>query len=208
MRKLLLLAVAALVLLVAADRITVHVVEGVVASRMQADGRLDATPSVDIAGFPFLTQAVQGVYPRTDVHVRDLTRNGLTVARLDVTVRNAHLKLTQVNNARSLPVDGLEATALVSYYELGHSSGIAGLTVTPAGSRVKVTGKVAGVQVSVTSTITLKDNRILVSAQRALLDFSVRIPTLPYGLTLTSAEARPDGVHLTARSGPTVLTAQ
>lgn len=208
MRKLLLTLVVLAALLVAADRITVRVVDGVVANRMQTDGRLDTTPTVRIQGFPFLTQALAGVYDRTDVHVRDLSRNGLTVSRLDVTIDRAHVKLTQVGNVRDIPVDGLQATAVVSYYELAHSSGIAGLTVTPAGDGVKVTGKVAGLQASVTSTVTLNGDRIVVSAQKGLLDFSVRVPQLPYGLKLTSAVARPDGVHLTASSGPTVLTPQ
>lgn len=208
MRKLLVTLVVLAALLVAADRILVRVVDGVVASRMQTDGRLDVTPTVRIQGFPFLTQALHGVYGETDVHVRDLTRNGLTVSRLDVTVRNAHVPLSQVGKARDIPVDGLQATAVVSYYELGHSSGIAGLTVTPAGDGVKVTGNVAGIQASVTSTLTLKGDRIVVSAPKGLLDFSVRVPQLPFGLRLTSAVARPDGVHLTASSGPTVLTPQ
>ena len=203
----------------AADRVTAHSVARAVADRMQEDGRLDTRPDVEIRGIPFLTQALRGVYDRTDVHVRDLTRNGVTVSRLDVTVLGARIPLREVGKTQQIPVEGLRATAVVSYYELAHSSGLAGLTVTPAGDRVAVTGTVAGVKATATSTVTLKGDRILVTAQsikaggvsvplRGVLDFSVRIPTLPYGLTLTGAVVRPDGVHLAASSGRTVLIPQ
>ena len=215
MRKLLVTLVVLAALLLVADRVTVKVVDGVVANRLQTDGRLTVAPDVAIRGFPFLTQAISGVYDRTDVHVRDLTRNGLTVSRLDVTVSGAHVPLSQVGKARDIPVDGLQATAVVSYYELAHSSGLAGLTVRPSGQGVAVTGTVAGVKATVTSTVALRGDRIIVTAQKVagvaiggLLDFSVRVPSLPFGLRLTSATARPDGVHLIASSGPTVLTPQ
>ena len=217
MRKLIVALVVLAVVLVAADRITVRFVERSVADRMQEDGRLDLPPDVEIHGFPFLTQAFRGVYDRTDVHIRDLTRNGVTVSRLDVTVLGAQLPLDQVGKATQIPVDGLRATAVISYYALAHSSGLAGLTVTPAGDRVAVTGTVAGVKATATSDVTLRGDRIIVTARnisavgvsvpvKGLLDFSVRVPALPYGLHLTSAQARPDGVHLTATSGRTVLT--
>ena len=219
MRKLLVTLVVLAALLVAADRVTVHYVDRAVADRMQEDGRLDTRPDVEIRGIPFLTQALRGVYDRTDVHVRDLTRNGVTVSRLDVTVLGARIPLREVGKTQQIPVEGLRATAVVSYYELAHSSGLAGLTVTPAGDRVAVTGTVAGVKATATSTVTLKGDRILVTAQsikaggvsvplRGVLDFSVRIPALPYGLKLTGAVVRPDGVHLAASSGRTVLIPQ
>ena len=219
MRKLLTSLVVLVVLLVAADRITVHYVERSVGDRMREDGRLDVSPKVDIRGFPFLLQALQGQYDHTVVHVRDLTRNGVTVSRLDVTIDGAKLPLSKVRTVTDIPVDGLHATAVVTYYELAHSSGLANLSITPKGQGVAVTGTVAGVKATALSTVTLKGDRIVVTAQsisaggvklplRGVLDFSVRIPTLPFGLHLDSATARPDGVYLTASTGRTVLTPQ
>lgn len=219
MRKLLVTLVVLAALLVAGDRVAVHYVDRAVADRMQEDGRLATRPDVDIRGIPFLTQALRGVYDRTDVHVRDLTRNGFTVSRLDVTVLGAHLPLKDVGKTQQIPVDGLRATAVVSYYELAHSSGLAGLTVTPSGDRVAVTGTVAGVKATATSTVVLRGDRLVVTAQsvqaaglsvglKGLLDFSVRVPALPFGLRLTGAVVRPDGVHLSATSGRTVLIPQ
>jgi hypothetical protein len=218
-RRLLTALVVLVVLLVAADRVAVHYVEKSVADRMREDGRLDVSPHVDIHGFPFLTQALNGRYGRTDVHVVDMTRNGVTVSRLDVTVDGAQIKLSDVRQATQIPVDGLRATAVVTYLELAHRSGLANLTVTPSGQGVAVTGNVAGAKATARSTVTRRGNRVIVSAQslsaagvslplRGVLDFSVRIPDLPYGLHLDSATAEPDGVHLVASTGRTVLTPQ
>ncbi|MCU1621251.1 MAG: uncharacterized protein JWL79_96 [Frankiales bacterium] len=209
MKKLLLSLLVLLVLLAVADRVAVHYVDRAVADRMQADGKLDARPVVDIKGFPFLTQAVRGHYDRTDVHIRDLTRSGVTISRLDVTVTGASIPLSKVGQATAVPVQAIHATAVLTYYELAHESGLAGLTVKAQGSQqVLVTGKIAGVSGSVTSTIALKGDRIVVSSLGGVLDFSVRIPALPYGLHLDSATAASDGIHLVASSGPTVLTPQ
>jgi hypothetical protein len=216
-RKLVTALLALAVLLVVGDRVAVHYVQKSVADRMREDGQLVVTPAVDIRGFPFATQALRGRYHRVDIHVRDLERNGLTISRLDVTVRGAKLPLDKVRTATDVPVESLQASAVVTYLELAHESGLAGVTVTPAGDRVRVTGKIAGAQVTVTSTLTLKGDRIVVTAQSieagavsvpagGVLDFSVRVPPLPYGLHLDSAKAYPDGVHLTASSGVTVLT--
>jgi hypothetical protein len=218
-RKLFTALLVLVVLLVVADRITVHYVERSVADRMREDGRLEVTPQVDIHGFPFLFQAARGSYDRTDVHVRDLTRNGVTVSRLDMTITGARLPLSKVGNAIAVPVDALHATAVVTYLELAHSSGLANLTVTPTDQGVAVTGTVAGARATALSTVTLKGDRVVVTAQSlsaagvklplgGVLDFSVRIPALPFGLRLDSATARPDGVHLAASSGRTVLTPQ
>ncbi|MFN2537677.1 MAG: DUF2993 domain-containing protein [Mycobacteriales bacterium] len=219
MRKLLSSLLVLVVLLVVADRVTVHYVDKSVADRMQEDGRLDVRPDVDIRGFPFLTQALRGKYDRTDVQVRDLTRNGVTVSRLDVRITGARIPLSKVGTATDVPVDGLRATAVVTYFELAHRSGLAGLTVAPSGDKVAVTGTIAGVKATAISTVSLKGDRVVVKAQSVTaggmklplgtgLDFSVRIPALPYGLRLDGAMARPDGVHLAASSGPTVLTPQ
>lgn len=217
MRRLLVTLLVLALLLVVADRVAVQVVQRAVADRMREDGRLGVTPTVQVRGFPFLTQALRGRYDRVDIHIRDLERSGLTVGRLDVTVRGAQLPLSKVRSAHDVPVESLHASAVITYLELAHESGLAGITVAPDGDGVRVTGAVAGVRASATSTVALRGERIVVTAQRlgagglsvptgGVLDFSVRVPPLPYGLHLDSARAYPDGVHLLASSGVTVLT--
>src|SRR4051812_44061551 len=49
-------------LAVVADRVAVGVAEDRVGEQLAAKGGLAGTPEVDIAGFPFLTQAVAGTY--------------------------------------------------------------------------------------------------------------------------------------------------
>jgi hypothetical protein len=219
-KRLLTLVVVLLVLLVGVDRAVVHYVDQALADRMQEDGALGSTPTVKVRGFPFLTQAARGEYDEIDVAIRDVTRNGVTVSRLDVTVLGAKLPLSQVGKTTAVPVLGLRAEAVLTYLELAHESGLAGLTIRPSGDLVEVTGKVAGISATATSRIVLQGDRVLVRAQsiKALgastsllkdkLDFSVRLPVLPYNLKLTGASAESDGVRLTASSGPTVLTPQ
>ena len=60
MKALAVLLVLVLGLLVLADRVGVAVAEGQVAEQVEARGGLAGTPEVDIAGFPFLTQARSG----------------------------------------------------------------------------------------------------------------------------------------------------
>ncbi|MCU1602490.1 MAG: uncharacterized protein JWO22_3199 [Frankiales bacterium] len=208
MRKLLVALVVLVGLLVAADRVTVHYVDKALADRMQESGHLSNRPTVDVEGFPFLTQAFSGRYDRTVVHIKDETRSGLTISRLDVTVIDARIPLSKVRSTTDVPVRDLEAIAVLSYYELGRRSGIAGLTVRAQRGKVKVTGRVAGVSATLAATVRLDGDRVVVSTLRGLLDFSVRIPALPYGLRLKAASAQEDGVHLTASSGPTVLSAR
>lgn len=220
MRKVVTTLVVLVALLVAADRITVHYVNQSVADRMREDGALDVTPTVDIRGFPFLTQAVRGRYDEIAVDIHDVTRNGVTVSRLDVTVTGAELPLSKVGTATAVPVRGLSARAVLTYVELAHESGLAGITLRPLGDLVEVKGTIAGISATATSRISLQGDRVLVRAQsvkalgastsliRDKLDFSVRVPVLPYGLRLTGATVGADGVVLTAASGPTVLTPQ
>lgn len=206
MRKLLVTVVVLLALLLVADRVTVRLADTALAARLQDSGRLQQKPSVDITGFPFLTQAVQGRYARTEVHVGSLTRSGLTLQSLDVTVVGARVPLSKLGSAKDVPVEDLRADAVLTYYELAAGSGIAGLTVKPSGDQVALTGKVAGIGLTAKADVALKGDRIVVSSLGGRLDFSVRAPSLPYGLELKGLAVRQDGVHLTASTGPTVLS--
>ncbi|MEU9170927.1 DUF2993 domain-containing protein [Streptomyces sp. NPDC048420] len=54
-------------LFVAADRLAVHFAEGEVADRLKTQEGLATTPSVDIKGFPFLTQVAGGELDNVEV---------------------------------------------------------------------------------------------------------------------------------------------
>ena len=71
LRILLIIAVILGGLFVAADRLAVHFAEGEVADRLKAQEGLTTTPSVDIKGFPFLTQVAGGELDDVEVGMKD-----------------------------------------------------------------------------------------------------------------------------------------
>jgi hypothetical protein len=227
-RRLLVLLLVLIALAVVGDRITVRIAETAIARQAQTSADLRTRPQVHVHGFPFLTQAVDGRYSRIDVTATDLDRGGVHVKELDATLHDVQVPLSDAmhNEVGAIPVSGIDATALVTYADLAHRSGLAGVTITPAEGGVQVTARITvlgqSVRATADSALSLRGDRIavtarslrvlgqsspaLVNALAGRLDLLVPVGTLPYGLHLTGLEATPEGVRLTARSGPTVLT--
>jgi hypothetical protein len=227
-RRLVVLLLVLAALLAAADRYSVHLAERTVAKQAQVSADLRDQPTVTIHGFPFLTQAVRGRYQRIDVAATDLDRGGVRIARLDATLRGVQLPLSEAlrGSVSSIAVESLDASAVVTFADLAHRSGVVGLTIEPEGKEVRVTGRVRvlgqTVRASALSRVTLRGGRIavtarsvrvlgqtspaLVNALAGVLDLVVPVGRLPYGLALTGLSVTPQGVRLTARSGPTVLS--
>lgn len=216
-------------LLVAGDRVSARLAEKAIAEQAQTSADLRTRPTVRIHGFPFLTQALGGRYDRIEVDARDLENGGVQVSRLEATLRGVQVRLGDAlgGSVTSIPVEGLHATAVVTYADLAHRSGVVGLTIAPEGEGVRVTGRVTvlgqTVRASALSRVSLRRGRIAVTAQsvRVLgqtspgvvnalagaLDLLVPVGRLPYDLELTGLAVAPEGVVLRAESGPTVLSA-
>lgn len=227
MRRLLTAVVVLVVLLVAADRITVAVAASVIASRMQVSAGLDSKPSVSIRGFPFLTQAIAGRYDHVVFRTGPLAREGVRLSQLEVSLTGAQIPLSEAlsGTVRSVPVSGMTATATVTYADVAKRGGIAGISVVPLGSGVRVTGRVTvlgqTVSAATDSTVRLEGRAIVITAQRVSVlgqssgllnsalagrfDFRVPVGKLPYGLVLSGVRATPAGLVLAAGSGATVI---
>jgi hypothetical protein len=127
-----------------------------------------------------------------------------------------------------VPVEGVQARALVGYSELARRAGDRQLTVAPAGDRVRVTGsvEVLGRTISATavSRVEVVEGDLVVTAEayevgnetaddlltRALgdrLDLRIPVTGLPYGLQVSGAEIEPAGVVVLATASGTVLSA-
>jgi hypothetical protein len=228
MRKLVIGLLVLLLLLGVADRVAVRIAQEQVAKKLRETGQLSEDPQVTIRGFPFLTQALAGRYDRIDVETKAFTRGGVVLSKLDVSLIGARVPAGDAlgGTVRSVPVEGLRATAVVRYVDLAGKSGISGLRIVPVGEQLDISARVtvAGQTVTATarSTVRLRGRTLVVSARsvkvdgqsspvldRALagrLDFTVPLGTLPYGLDLTAVRVDPSGVVLVAASGPTVLT--
>ena len=227
MKGLLIALVVLLGLAVAADRIAVGVAEDQVGKQLAAEGGLAGTPSVDITGFPFLTQAFAGDYDdvRISLTAADLGQPAGT--RADVRLHGVHVPLSSVlsGSVQEVPVDRIDGTATLSYPLLAAQlGGDTTLRREGDGLRITKTVEVLGQTVPLTAagTVTLDGNDLVVDVQQAsgagvdvpgslvdrvsdLLDIRYAIPALPFGLQLTGVEPGRDGVDVTVAAEGAVL---
>lgn len=227
----LVVVVVLVALVVVADRVAAHTAAGVVARKLESTGRLRGTPEVDVRGFPFLTQAVGGLYRDIAVTAAGVQAGKVEVTTFDAQLRGVHLPLSSAlkGSVRSVPVDTISARAEVSWGELSNLVADRGLTVSSAGSGLaRVTGTVTvlgrSYHASAVSRPALDGRTIVVTATRfevgsgaadavlskALgnrLDFRVELGALPYGLELDGLGADDTGVVLTAHARDVVLQA-
>jgi hypothetical protein len=223
-----------LLLLVVADRAGAAVAERALADELQRSGGFATRPEVDIRGVPFLTQALSGRYDRIDVVAHgvpagEVAGTPVELTRLSTSLRGAQVPLADAvsGNVTSVPVDGLEASALLPFSVLQRSTDVGDLTVEPEGSRLRLRGTVEvlgrDVAGSALSRLTVEDGAVVVTAEsvdvgnrlanrlvsRAVRGrFDVRIPLrgLPYGLRVDDVRVRPDGLAVSAGAGATVLS--
>jgi hypothetical protein len=215
-------------LLLAADRIGVRVADSQVAAQIQQREKLPGKPSVDITGFPFLTQAVSGTYDdvRIALTAADLGQPAGTSA--DVDLRGVHLPLSSVlsGSVSRIPVDRVDGTATLSYalvsQQIGH-----GTTLSWAGdglqlhTSVTVLGRT--VPLTAVGRLTLDGDQLVVHAEQAsaagvqlpsalvaragqALDLRYRVPALPFGLHLTGVRPTAAGVVVDVAGTDAVLS--
>ena len=214
-----------LALLVGADRVAEHVAAGVLADRLQTE--LGGRPTVEIDGFPFLTQAVGGSYQRLRVSAPVVRHEGLSLRDFSATLTGVHVALGDAlgGSLSAVPVDRLDASALVAYDDLTQLAG-PGLRLAEDPNGVRVTGRVAAlgrqVDVSAVSSVALVGDALVVTAGqltvggvavtgplaaalRGRLDLRVPLPALPYGVRLASLGAGPQGITVSGSARSVVL---
>lgn len=229
MKALVVLAVIVAVLLgvgLLADRAVERWAEGYVADQLTQQAGLAGTPDVDVRGFPFLTQALEGRYDdvRISLTAAELGQQGTTA---DVRLVGVRLPLSTVlsGDVREVPVDRIEGTATLSYDLLSDQLG-GDSTVGPEGDGLRVTKTVEllgyTLPLTATGTVTLDGDELVVDVERAsgagvdvpgflvdragdLLDLRYAVPALPFGLRLTSVTPAADGVVVEVEATDTVL---
>lgn len=215
------------VLLVVADRVGVRVAEKAVAQQIASRGGLQGTPQVQIAGFPFLTQAVAGKYQDVRVHLTADQLDQPAGTAADVSLRGVQVALPDVlsRSVHEVPVDRVDGTATLPYSLLADRIG-GDTRVTPEGSGVRVTRSVSvlgqEVPVSAAGTVSLSGGDVVIDVQQAeaagvdvpgpvlrraaaLLGTRYPVPALPFGLQLTGVTPSPDGVRVAVQGQGTVL---
>ncbi|MGY1698938.1 LmeA family phospholipid-binding protein [Geodermatophilus sp. SYSU D00766] len=221
-----LLVALLLVVGLVADPIAEGVAEERVAAALRDGGDLAGTPDVDVAGWPFLTQAVSGTYDdvRISLTAEDLGRPAGTHA--DVTLRGVHVPLSDVlsGSVQEVPVDRIDGTATLSYALLSERLG-AGTVLQREGDGLRVTRtvEVLGYTVPLTAVgrVSLDGQDLVVDVEEAaaagvdvpdaVVDraddaLDLRYPVaLPFGLRLTGVRPADDGVDVAVEATDTVL---
>jgi len=227
MRGLLILLVVLGALLVIADRVGVAVAEDQVADRIAERGELPGPPEVDIAGIPFLTQALSGRYDEVRIALTapDLGQPEGTDA--DVVLRGVEVPLSDVlaGSVQQVPVDRVDGTATLSYALLSAQlGGDTRLEREGDGLRITRTVELLGRQVALTAAgdVTLDGSDLVVDVDEAagagvelpdlvvdraddLLDLRYTVPPLPFGLQLTGVRPADDGVVVDLEATGTVI---
>jgi hypothetical protein len=201
---------------VAGDRAAVSVAERRVAEQVAHQGSLADPPVVEIRGFPFLTQAIEGTY--REVHLSltaaDLRQPEGTSA--DVVLHRAHVPLSAVlsGSVASVPVDRIDGTATLSYPLLsGHVGGDTALRPEGDALRLTRTVKVLNRSLPVTGLgrVRLDGVDVVVDVQQvsgagvalpgalvrtasSQLGLRYRLPPLPFGLAVTALHVTPGGL--------------
>jgi LmeA-like phospholipid-binding len=141
--------VVLLVLLVIGDRVACAITENAFASQFQSQG-VPVKPSVNIEGFPFLTQLAAKDFNKIDISASNIpvnlpTGGTLSITSVHATVNGLHI--SGYSTSANAKVDHISATAFISFGSLAAagSLGGTGVTLTQAGpNTVKITAGVAG----------------------------------------------------------------
>ncbi len=214
LRNLLIVLVVLAGLLVAADRVGAAVAERIAAQQIQQHEDLSTRPSVDVHGFPFLTQFASGRYSHVTISIGQYTvRNGnVSLAIDDISVDL--YDITTSRDFKDLSADRGTAHAVVSYGSLSQALGAS--VRYAGGGRVSATRSVSvlGVQVDgtvsaaprATSTGLAFDDiqasvdgasvpQVAISALTQFFQTSVDLSGLPFGIRLTSVAATAQGLE-------------
>jgi hypothetical protein len=227
-KKLALAVVVLVALLLVADRAGALYTSRSLADEMRAAMMLDSPPEVDITGFPFLTQAVRGRYERVEVRATDVPAGEVVLSRLDATLHGAEVPLSDVlsQSLDDVPVEQVMARALVPYAELSQSYRGQELTVEPDSGRLLLIGDLQvsdqTVSAEALASVAVVEGDLVVTPEEVGLreegdkqelseavrdQLEVRLPvTVPYNLTLTAVEVRPDALRLRAEGTDVVLS--
>ena len=226
MRALMIAVLVLLGLAVAADRVLVVLTEDLLADTIQEEGQLPGEPDISIEGFPFLTQAINGRYDSVRVGV-DVEALGLPPgATADIRLVGAQVPLSSVfsGSISSVPVEKVLGTVTFPFDYIGEQLGGATVTRDGSGLRVETTVSLFGqdFQVAATAELALIGREVALTASNVegfgadlpdevtavvldLLDLSLPVPELPFGLVFTGIQVVGDGMRVVAEGNDIVL---
>jgi hypothetical protein len=165
-----------------------------------------------------------------DVPVGEVQGTPVRLETLSATLSGLRLPLTDAlsGTVTAVPVDRVEARALLPFAVFARSSDDRELTVAPEDGRLRVSGSVQVLGQELTGSalsslvldgeeavVTAESfdvggelaNRVLTRTLRDRFDVRLDLAGLPYDLVVQALSVQPDGVAVTARARDTVLSA-
>lgn len=226
MRRLVVTLLVLAGLLVVADRAALAAAESQLAAEVQREEKLAQRPTIDLIGFPFLTQAVRGKYDGGRLEVRNLRTEKLRVNRLVIDLRDVEVPLTDLvsGNVHAVPAGVVSGVAMVSYADLAAATGVPGLKIGAKGDKLELTFAVeqfgTSTPVIATARIGVADQAVritsvqiqgaalpeeLTSAALAQVQSNLAFGVLPYGLKVSDVRVAETGVEVSAHARNAVL---
>ncbi len=200
-----------LVLLVIGDRVACAVAENEFASQAQSSG-LPVKPSVDIEGFPFLTQLIAKDFNKVDLSASNIPAGPVTIATVKAVATGLHI--SGLSSSATATADHVTATAFIPLGALAAAGGLpdTGIKVTPDGTdKLKITADLGGLfsdteeaQISQTGpqTISIKllsSGGALGSVLGQFGSFSFNLPKgVPPSLRITAVTVNSQGLTVVA----------
>ncbi len=235
-RRMLVALTALLVVAVVADYGSRVVAQDVIAQRVRQATAMQATPAVQVSGFPFLTQVIAGTYHDVTVSAVDLpATRGLQVSQVRGSFVGVHVPLSDLVHGGNgpIPVDRVQVSGTVGFAALEAAvtgllpEAVVALKLSDAGGdqlRIRADYRVAGVSASVAATakVTLSGGtlRLAVAPQSvtgvpaalagqvaAALGIGVDLQQFPLGLRPTAVSVGAGGVSVTAVATNVLLPA-
>lgn len=223
MRKFLVLLVFVLIIVVVADRALHYAAQNEIAKRVSQQYEMSTEPEVTIAGIPFLTQAIGGEYSEINIVTGALTVEQVQLERVDVTASDVEAPLGSLMSEPEAVADTAEATALLPYSEVQKRLP-EGIVIENEDGQPRISGDLAvsgySVPVSADLEISIEENTLRVtptgvevgeapidigSSAEERLSAELAVPPLPFGLTATGIDTRPNGVKVQAEGSDVQL---
>jgi len=207
-----------ILLLVGADRAAAAYAENDMASQFQSSLDLSGKPSVNIAGFPFLTQVAAHDLKTVNISAKNETAG--TGGVLEISSLNAVVHGLHFHGTNSATLDQFNASALVTFSALAKAGGIPqGISLASDGpNKIKANISIGPLSETAVAQVTQTgSNQINIKIIDAgdiptdllgnLANFNVSLPKLPAGVKIQSVSVTQQGLNVTA-SGQNVTVSQ
>lgn len=198
---------------VGADQFARGYAQKMIAQKVQSSSHLASAPSVSIKGWPFLTQVAARNIGQIDLSERNVRESTLDITSINATALGVHID-SAYTGATIATING---TALITFSSLVSATGAKGVTLSDDPSGGPNTAKisvgqlhgVASVTQSGPASISVKAqslNGIPLAMLGSLGDYTINVPHLPMGMSVTGLSVTPQGIAIKVTAHNTTLS--